>query len=113
MFNPSALDNDKPAEFSGVSKADIYDELNGQFFLLDIDCRATIRSYLIKIGRGEGFRIACQDILAFEVNLTPEEKVKSSFYNLTVLRERASKLLEQLGQNPFGFTPGKIGRAHV
>ena len=58
---------------------------------------------MIQVHLGAVFRIAREDLLNFEARLRVEEKMKASFFNMGILRQRADVLLEQSGQARFNF----------
>lgn len=103
MYHQTEAAATEPGQFQGVSKSKIHEEVSKTYLLPDVDARCCTRSYLLQVFHGEVFRIRRQEILAFEVTLTSEQTQKSSFFNMNLLKERASAFLLQLGYAGFGF----------
>lgn len=103
MFQQEVDQSDEPVQFRGQTKSKIHEEISKVYLLPDMDARCSTRAYLISVFRGTAFRVRRQEILSFEVNLSPDHLLKSSFFNLTVLKERASVYLAQLQYPVFGF----------
>lgn len=103
MYQPGQLQPEEPIEFRSATKSKIHEDVSRQYFLPDIDSRCCSRLYLIQVSRGDVFRVRRQDLLTFEVGLLAEMTTKSSFFNVSLLKERASIYLTQLGYPPFGF----------
>lgn len=103
MYNNEPDAVDEPAQLRGLSKSRLHEEIAKTYFIPELDSRCCTRQYLIQVFRGDVFRVRRQDILGFEVTLTPDMSLKSTFFNIGLLRERASVYLTQLGHRPFGF----------
>ena len=95
--------NEEPEQLRSLSKSKIYELLNRNYFLPDKDSRCITRSYLVAVFNNTVYRVEREALLNFEVGLRFEEKVKSSFFHIGILRQRADTLLHQLGFLPFGF----------
>lgn len=95
--------NAEPEPFRTMTKTKIYEMIGREFYLPNKECRCITRTYLIRVHQGTVFRISHQALLNFEVNISPEEKAKSMNFNIGMLRDKASALLELLGQREFGF----------
>lgn len=94
---------DEPDALRGMSKSKMYDMEARDYLLPSKESRCISKAYLIEVFRGTVFRVRNQEILAFEVNLTLEERMKASHFNLGVIKDKAAALLQMLGHQPFGF----------
>lgn len=97
------LRNEEPEQLRELSKSKIFELLGRTYFLPDKDSRCITRAYLVAVHTGAVYRVERTQLLNFEVDLTFQEKVKSSFFHMGILRQRADILLQQLGLLPFGF----------
>ena len=105
MWSPAEDEhrNNEPEALKGLSKTKLYELVARDFFIPSKDCRCVSRAYLVSVHEGAVWRIRHQDLLQFELGLTVEEKIKSPFFNLGVLKAKANVLLQMLGQREFGF----------
>lgn len=108
MINPEETEDrqNEPAEVRELSKAQLYSRVSQAYCIPDRACRATSRAYLVSVFTGTVFRVDRFNLLQFEARLQLDELVKNGSYNVTILIERLSLLLTQLGNLPLGFKVG-------
>jgi len=95
----------EPEALRGLSKAKLYELVSRDYYLPNKECRCVSRGYLVSVHEGTVWRIRHTDLLQFELDLSIEEKIKSSFFNIGVLKDKANALLRLLNQREFGFPP--------
>lgn len=97
---PNANNNDP---FENVPKNKAYDIVSREYLLPSKESRCLSKRYLTDVQLGNVFRVRVHDILEFELHLTVEQKLKSTWFNLGVLKDKGDALLQLLGRPPFGF----------
>lgn len=106
IFNYQNARDDEEPETKALTKSQLYKLLASTYSLPSPDSRATSRSLLLRIRQNEVFRVERQVLLQFEANLALEDLVRQGSHNMTILVEKLTILLDQLGERPLGFLPG-------
>ena len=73
---------------AGLSKKQMYKTLSRDIYLPDEESRVSSKEYYEKVMNREVFVMPRSDLLLFETNLSPEEKIKSAFFSISAFRPR-------------------------
>lgn len=105
MWNPPENPNaeNEPAALRGLSKSKLYELVSREFFIPSKECRCVTRSYLVAVHEDLVWRVRHQQILQFEIPLSVDEKLKSPFFNIGVLKAKGNALLRLTGQHELGL----------
>lgn len=103
-------------ETHGLEKKAVYQKVALQYFLPPILSRGVNREYLLKVLKGEVFRVTHSDIKHFEVDLTDDMTKKFTTVNNGLLVRKLNRLLESRRESPLGMDehdpPDQVSCSH-
>jgi hypothetical protein len=86
-----------------LSKKAFYNMLSLTYFMPPVIARGVTRDYLLKVHRGQVFRVPLLELRQFEVNLTPEMNKRVGLLNNCFLARKVNVLLRSREQPELGF----------
>ncbi len=95
---------DEGPDTRNLEKKAIYENLVALYYLPPYVSRGITREYLVKVHKGEVFRVTLSDLRHFEVDLTPAQVKKHGVINNGLLVKKLNILLESKGEDKLGFS---------
>jgi hypothetical protein len=86
-----------------LSKKAFYNMLNLTYFMPPVGARGVTRDYLLKVYKGQVFRVPLLELRQFEVNLTPAMNKRVGLLNNCFLLRKVNVLLRSRNQPELGF----------
>ena len=91
------------ADTKSLDKRAFYTMVNKTYFLPPFSSRGMNREYLLKVHRGQAFRVIALDLRHFEVELTTEMNKRVGLLNNCFLVRKVNVLLTSRSQPELGF----------
>ena len=107
-YNAEDVRPDEGYETKRLSKKELYEMISRQYMLPPLNSKGVTRGYLLKVHKGDVFRVSKNEMKHFEVDLTPEMQIRVGTLNNAILVKKLNILLEASNRPQLGFCEYEI-----